>query len=206
MLDKGYTELSAYNVYVIDDENSVRESLVFMLEGYGFTVSEFCSGQQFLNKVDITLPGCVILDSRMPVLRGQDVHALLNNENSPLSVIFLTGHGDVPMAVEAFKCGAVDFFQKPVDGEDLCSAIKKGLQLSDRQCKNLGVKRAYQTLTAREKEVLQLIVKGFKNQQMSDFMCVSLRTIEVHRSNLMKKLGVNSVVDLIMRYGNSISN
>ncbi|WP_256372587.1 response regulator transcription factor [Aliivibrio sp. EL58] len=206
MLDKGYTELSAYNVYVVDDENSVRESLVFMLEGYGFTVSEFSSGQQFLDKVDITLPGCAILDSRMPELRGQDVHSLLNNEKSPLSVIFLTGHGDIPMAVEALKCGAVDFFQKPVEGEDLCAAIKKGLQLSDRQCKDLDVKRAYQNLTSREQEVLQLIVKGFKNQQMSDSMCVSLRTIEVHRSNLMKKLGVNSVVDLIMRYGNSISN
>ncbi|OEE09437.1 response regulator transcription factor [Aliivibrio fischeri] len=205
-MDKGYTDLSVPKVYVVDDEHSVRESLVFMLEGYGFSVSEFNSGRAFLDSVDVSTPGCAILDSRMPDLRGQDVHELLNQQSSSLSVIFLTGHGDIPMAVDALKAGAVDFFQKPVDGEVLFIAIQNGLTASEKRYKSQDVHRAYFTLTAREQEVLKLIVQGMKNQQMADSMCVSLRTIEVHRSNLMKKLGVNSVVDLIMRYGNSISN
>ncbi|MDD9155296.1 response regulator [Aliivibrio sp. S4TY2] len=205
-MDTEYTDLSTSKVYVVDDEHSVRESLVFMLEGYGFSVSEFSSGRAFLDSVDVLAPGCVILDSRMPDLRGQDVHELLNQQSSPLSVIFLTGHGDIPMAVDALKAGAVDFFQKPVDGEVIFTAIQNGLAASDKRYKSQDVHRAYFTLTAREQEVLKLIVQGMKNQQMADSMCVSLRTIEVHRSNLMKKLDVKSVVDLIMRYGNSISN
>ncbi|XDF79652.1 response regulator [Aliivibrio fischeri] len=205
-MSKGHIDISNSNVYVVDDELSVRESLVFMLEGYGLSVSEFCSGRAFLDSVDVSTPGCAILDSRMPELRGQDVHELLKQQNSPLSIIFLTGHGDIPMAVDALKAGAADFFQKPVDGEELFIAIKNGLAASEKRYKSQDAHRSYLSLTAREQEVLKLIVQGMKNQQMADAMCVSLRTIEVHRSNLMKKLDVNSVVDLIMRYGNSISN
>lgn len=200
-MDKGTICTTLPHVYVVDDEDSVRESLVFMLEGYGFSVSDFSSGQYFLDAIDLSVPGCVILDSRMPNLRGQDIHKILNEKNSPLSVIFLTGHGDIPMAVDALKAGAVDFFQKPVDGEVLYRAIQSGFIASEKSYKNQDTHRAYFTLTAREQEVLTLIVQGMKNQQMADTICVSLRTIEVHRSNLMKKLGANSVVDLIMRYG-----
>jgi two-component system response regulator TtrR len=196
-------ELSPYAglVYIVDDEDTVRDSLAFMLEGYGFDVMAFDSGQGFLDTVDTNKPGCVVLDSRMPGLRGQDVHRLLNEQNSPLGILFLTGHGDLPMAVEAFRQGALDFFQKPVDGELLAKAITKAMTSSVERFKTRTALFKYQALTNREKEVLNLLVSGLKNQQMANKLCVSLRTIEVHRSNLMKKLEVNSVAEMIMQYG-----
>ena len=117
-------------VYVVDDDESVRDSLAFMLEGHDFNVTTFEDGQAFIDGVDLSQPGCVVLDSRMPILRGQEVQQRLNQQHSPLSVIFLTGHGDVPMAVDALKLGAVDFFQKPVDGEQLALAIHKAMRHS----------------------------------------------------------------------------
>lgn len=191
-----------YPVFIVDDEESARESLGFMLEGYGFNITAFDSGTTFLNTVDLSKLGCLILDSRMPDLRGPEVQEILNNKKSPLSVIFLTGHGDIPMAVEALKNGAIDFFQKPVDSETLVLTIEKGSLIAHKKYQDAEIKRIYFSLTAREQEILSLIIKGLKNQEMADELCVSLRTIEVHRSNLMKKLGVTRVVDLILRYGN----
>lgn len=187
-------------VYVVDDDESVRDSLAFMLEGHDFTVFSFEDGQTFIDQVDLMKPGCVVLDSRMPILRGQEVHAILNQQQSPLSVMFLTGHGDVPMAVDALKLGAVDFFQKPVDGEQLALAINKAIAVSlslyDRQDR----KKIFDSLTERETEILHLIVAGKKNQQIAAELFIAVRTVEVHRSSLMKKLNAESVADLVMTY------
>lgn len=187
-------------VYVVDDDESVRDSLTFMLEGYDFTVFSFNDGQDFIDNVDMMKPGCVVLDSRMPILRGQEVHAVLNQQQSPLSVIFLTGHGDVPMAVDALKSGAVDFFQKPVDGEQLALAIHKAMTASLSFYNKQNSKKVLDSLTERESEILHLIVAGKRNQQIAAELFVAVRTVEVHRSSLMKKLNAETVADLVMTY------
>lgn len=196
---------STFPIYVVDDEISILESTTFMLEGYGFKVEAFQSGKQFLAEVDLNQVGCVLLDSRMPEMRGQEVHEQLVKNQSPLSVIFLTGHGDVPMAVEALKQGAVDFFQKPVDVEPLVASINKGLDYSQQQYQKTQQTAKLESLTSREKEVLELLIKGLKNQQMADTLCVSLRTIEVHRSKVMKKLDTANVTVLLRLYGQHFS-
>ncbi len=191
-------------VFVVDDEDAVRESLVFMLESYGLQLEDFPSAPAFLDAVDILQPGCVVLDSRMPEMRGQELQTLLNEARSPLSIIFLTGHGDIPMAVDALKDGAIDFFQKPVDGDRLVAAIEKALTLSYQRVCDVSIERRYNSLTDREKEVLKEVLKGQTNQQMAKTLCVSLRTIEVHRANMMKKFEASNVADLVLRLSHLI--
>ena len=192
------------SLYIVDDEESVLESMAFMLESYGYEVETFSSGIDFLNEVNLSAPGCVLLDSRMPDMRGQDVHQMMNEKLSPISVIYLTGHGDIPMAVDALKDGALDFFQKPVDGNALVMAVDDAMVQSLKNGEKLGAKQVLQSLTKREREVLGLVVKGMKNQEMADLLCVSLRTIEVHRSNVMKKLEAESLAVLIHKVGHLI--
>ncbi|MGR4988375.1 response regulator transcription factor [Vibrio rotiferianus] len=191
-------------LYIVDDEEPVLESMAFMLESYGYEVEAFSNGMDFLNNAELSAPGCVLLDSRMPEMRGQDVHHIMNEKFSPISVIYLTGHGDIPMAVDALKDGALDFFQKTVDGNALVIAVDDAMAQSLRNCEKLGAKLILQNLTKREKEVLGLVVKGMKNQEMADLLCVSLRTIEVHRSNVMKKLEAESLAVLIRKVGHLI--
>ncbi|HGY9613502.1 response regulator transcription factor [Vibrio harveyi] len=191
-------------LYIVDDEEPVLESMAFMLESYGYEVEAFSSGIDFLNNAELSAPGCVLLDSRMPEMRGQDVHHVMNEKFSPISVIYLTGHGDIPMAVDALKDGALDFFQKPVDGNALVVAVDNAMAQSLKNGEKLSAKQVLQNLTKREKEVLGLVVKGMKNQEMADSLCVSLRTIEVHRSNVMKKLEAESLALLIRKVGHLI--
>ncbi len=192
------------SLYIVDDEEPVLESMAFMLESYGYEVETFSSGIDFLNEVNLSVPGCVLLDSRMPDMRGQDVHQMMNEKLSPISVIYLTGHGDIPMAVDALKDGALDFFQKPVDANALVMAVDDAMAQSLKNGEKLGAKQVLQSLTKREREVLGLVVKGMKNQEMADLLCVSLRTIEVHRSNVMKKLEAESLAVLIHKVGHLI--
>lgn len=192
------------SLYIVDDEEPVLESMAFMLESYGYEVETFSSGIDFLNEVNLSAPGCVLLDSRMPDMRGQDVHQMMNEKLSPISVIYLTGHGDIPMAVDALKDGALDFFQKPVDANALVMAVDDAMAQSLKNGEKLGAKQVLQSLTKREREVLGLVVKGTKNQEMADLLCVSLRTIEVHRSNVMKKLEAESLAVLIHKVGHLI--
>ncbi len=191
-------------LYIVDDEEPVLESMAFMLESYGYEVESFSSGIDFLNNAELSAPGCVLLDSRMPEMRGQDVHHVMNEKFSPISVIYLTGHGDIPMAVDALKDGALDFFQKPVDGNALVVAVDNAMAQSLKNGEKLSAKQVLQNLTKREKEVLGLVVKGMKNQEIADLLCVSLRTIEVHRSNVMKKLEAESLAVLIRKVGHLI--
>ncbi|CAG21881.1 response regulator transcription factor [Photobacterium profundum] len=187
-------------VFVVDDDESVRDSLAFMLEGYDFKVESYADGVTFLEQANIDQAGCVVLDIRMPIMMGQQVHRLLKDKHSPLVVIFLTGHGDVPMAVEALKHGAIDFFQKPVDGEKLVAAIRHAEKQSLHNQSQQLLHKAFETLTTREQELLGLLVKGYKNQQISDELCIAVRTVEVHRSSLMKKLHAKTIAELVMFY------
>jgi two-component system response regulator TtrR len=188
-------------VYVVDDDKSVRDSLAFMLEEYEFNITTFEDGQQFLEALDMTMPGCVILDCRMPRLRGQQVHQLLNEAKSPLAVIYLTGHGDVPMAVDALQAGAVHFFQKPVKGSELALAIETGLKQSVENINKIRINDAYVSLTTREKDILKLIIAGKRNLRIADELCIAMRTVEVHRSNLLKKFSAKTVAELAYIYG-----
>lgn len=187
-------------VYIVDDDDSVRDSLAFMLESYDFNVLGFNSGEKFIKKCPITQPGCVVLDVKMPGLRGQQVHEFISEQESPLSVIYLTGHGDVPMAVEALKLGAIDFFQKPVNGDLLAEAVTNALNKSLQNQKRLAYLADFNLLTGREKEVCQLIANGYKNKQISEALFIAIRTVEIHRSNLMRRLKVKSVTQLMHVY------
>ncbi|WP_415721357.1 response regulator transcription factor [Photobacterium ganghwense] len=195
------TTSSALPVYVVDDDESVRDSLAFMLEEHEFKVTTFEDGQAFLDRVNLALPGCVILDSRMPTLKGQQVHQLLREKNSPLAVIYLTGHGDVPMAVDAMQAGAIHFFQKPVKGSELAQAIRHGFNVSQTSQDMTDAKSAYYSLTEREKDILRLIIEGKRNQRIADELCIAVRTVEVHRASLLKKFSAKTVAELAYLYG-----
>ncbi|HHF2974632.1 TPA: response regulator [Vibrio diabolicus] len=188
-------------VFVVDDDESVRDSLAFMLEEHDFNVTTFADGQSFLDEVDVQQAGCTILDSRMPNLRGQQVHQILNQANSPLAVIYLTGHGDVPMAVDALQAGAVNFFQKPVKGDELAQAILQGQVQSAANLDMAAAKSAYESLTPREKDILRLIIAGKRNIRIADELCIAMRTVEVHRANLLKKFSAKTVAELAYIYG-----
>ncbi|MGS0694220.1 response regulator transcription factor [Shewanella sp. 0m-4] len=184
-------------VYLVDDDEAIVDSISFLMDGYGYKLSCFSSGVRFLAEIDLSQAGCVILDARMPGLTGPQVQQLLTQAKSPLSVIFLTGHGDVPMAVDAFKNGAFDFFQKPVQGHLLSQSIAKGLAYSVRQHWKLTHQALIDTLTEREAQIFDLVIAGNTNKQMANELCVALRTIEVHRSKLMSKLGVSNLAELV---------
>lgn len=195
------TTSSALPVYVVDDDESVRDSLAFMLEEHDFKVTTFEDGQAFLDRINLALPGCVILDSRMPKLKGQQVHQLLREKKSPLAVIYLTGHGDVPMAVDAMQAGAIHFFQKPVKGSELAQAIRHGFNVSQTSQDMTDAKSAYHSLTEREKDILRLIIEGKRNQRIADELCIAVRTVEVHRASLLKKFSAKTVAELAYLYG-----
>jgi len=184
-------------VYLIDDDGSVRRSLRFMLESYGLNIRDFDSAEAFFAAIDLSQPGCALVDVRMPGLSGPQLHTQLLQHNSPLAVIYLTGHGDVPMAVEALKRGAVDFFQKPADGAKLADAVVKALASAKEHYQNNQYLQTYQSLTPREREILTLIAKGYKNQEIADTLCIAMRTVEIHRANLMKGMQVGSLAELI---------
>ncbi|MGE6316863.1 response regulator transcription factor [Shewanella baltica] len=187
-------------VYLIDDDDSVRRSLRFMLESYGLKITDFDSAEAFFTTVDLTLPGCALVDVRMPGLSGPQLHLELVAKNSPLAVIYLTGHGDVPMAVEALKLGAVDFFQKPADGAKLAEAVVKALEHAKTHYQDNQYLETYQALTPREREILNLIAQGLKNQDIADSLCIAMRTVEIHRANLMKGMQVGSLAEMMLIY------
>jgi len=184
-------------IYLVDDDEAIIDSICFLMDAYGHKLISFNSGDTFLAKVDLSQPGCVILDARMPGFSGPQVQQLLSVAKSPLAVIFLTGHGDVQMAVDAFKNGAFDFFQKPVQGSLLSQSIAKGLKYSCRQHVKLTNQALINTLSKRETEIFQLVIAGNTNKQIANKLFVVIRTIEVHRSKLMIKLGVNNLAELV---------
>ncbi|MGB2078542.1 MAG: response regulator transcription factor [Vibrio sp.] len=192
--------MSSLKVFLVDDDESVRESLTFLLETMDYQVQAFDSGEAFLEQVTPEQTGCVILDSRMPGLTGQAVHQKLKAQASLLAVVYLTGHGDVPMAVDALQDGAVDFLQKPIDAKKLVSAIEKAWQHSQQRAHNQQSRQAYAELTPREQEILQWVVQGKRNQQIADELCLAVRTVEVHKAKLMKKFNAKTVAELVMHY------
>ncbi|MFT5218589.1 MAG: two-component system response regulator FixJ [Planctomycetota bacterium] len=188
-------------VYIIDDDDAVRDSMSLLFESADIPHSCFESADQFVSGFDGTQRGCLVLDMRMPGLTGLELQAQLNAREARLPIVFITGHGDVPMAVEAMRRGAVDFLRKPVNEGDFLERIQQALQLEAdgwNEQRNLDqIKRRVATLTARECEVFALVGEGSSNKLIASNLGISERTVEVHRSQVMKKLEVTTLAQLV---------
>ncbi len=192
-------------VYVVDDDEAVRDSLRWLLEGQGFRVTVFESAERFLNSLPVgatgSLGGCLIADVRMPGMTGTELHDELIRRNIQLPLIFITGHGSVPMAVESMKKGAVDFLEKPFNDEQLCVLVSNAFQkVRDEGSKSVLAKRAQELLarlTPREEQVLDRIVAGRLNKQIADDLDISIKTVEAHRANIMDKIEARTMADLM---------
>lgn len=190
-------------VHVVEDEQAVREALVWLLASRGLTTREYASGEQFLGELPVQHDvACVVLDVRMGGISGLEVFERLRQSGHAhgLPVIFLTGHGDVPMAVEAVKAGAFDFFEKPFNNNRLVDRVIEALEQSRQraaaQADVADRQRLLAQITPREREVMELILAGKLNKVIADDLGISMRTVELHRSNIFAKLGVKSAVEL----------
>ena len=189
------------NVYVVDDDEAVRDSLQWLLEGKDYRVRCFDSAETFLSRYDPREVACLIVDIRMPGISGLELQDRLVERKSPLPIVFITGHGDVPMAVTTMKKGAMDFIQKPFKEEELVSLVERMLDQardSFNESQTAANRDALMAkLTTREAQVLERIVAGRLNKQIADDLGISIKTVEAHRANIMEKLNANTVADLL---------
>ena len=188
-------------VYVVDDDEAVRDSLQFLLEVKDYRVRCFDSAESFLARYDAREVACLIVDIRMGGMSGLELQDRLIENKSPLPIVFITGHGDVPMAVDTMKKGALDFIQKPFDEAQLDTLVERMLDKArdafagHQQAASRDALLA--KLTGRESQVLERIVAGRLNKQIADDLGISIKTVEAHRANIMEKLGANTVADLL---------
>jgi len=188
-------------VYVVDDDEAVRDSLQWLLEGKDYRVRCYESAEAFLSRYDPREVACLIADIRMGGMNGMELQARLIERQSPLPIMFITGHGDVPMAVESMKNGAMDFIQKPFQEPQLLDLVERMLErardafISSQQSASREALLA--KLTGRESQVLERIVAGRLNKQIADDLGISIKTVEAHRANIMEKLNANTVADLL---------
>jgi two-component system response regulator FixJ len=191
----------APTVFIVDDDDAIRGALRLLLKSVGLAATPLSSAQDFLATYDLQQPGCLILDVRMPGMSGLELQQQLNLRGAIIPVIFITGHGDIPMAVEAMQQGAFDFLQKPFRDQDLIDRIQRALakdqtgraELQERS----RIKQRLETLTAREHEVLDLVTRGKPNKIMAADLGVSQRTVEIHRARVMEKMGASSLAQLV---------
>ena len=191
-------------IYVVDDDAGVRASLRFLLSSVGLSTVALASAREFLGSHDPGQPGCLVLDVRMPAMSGLELQQELNRRGAIIPVIFITGHGDVPMAVEAMQHGAFDFLQKPFRDQDLIDRIQRALSKDAHTRSALKahdqIRLRLDSLTPREREVLELMVRGKPNKIMAADLGVSQRTVEIHRARVMEKSGANSLAHLVRMY------
>jgi RNA polymerase sigma factor (sigma-70 family) len=191
-------------IYLVDDDVAVCHALSVFLEASGYHVRTFHSAESFLQETQGVLEGIVLLDQRMTGMSGLELQTELDRRGIKLAIIFITGHGDVQMSVKAVKAGAIDFLEKPFSNEDLLVSIREAFLRADDIKKHgeqvASLRKLRDTLTAREEEVLQHVVEGQSNRQLAESLGVSDRTIEVHRSRVMKKMGAESLPDLVRKY------
>jgi FixJ family two-component response regulator len=188
-------------VFVVDDDDGVRTSLGILLDSAGHRTAAFASAKDFLAQYDAARPGCLLLDMRMPEMTGMELLQELSGRGAFLPVIFITGHGDVPMAVEAMKAGAFDFLQKPFSPRDLLDRIERALA-ADHEARQVlsrveELRQRHAALTPREKEVMALIVAGQANKVIAMDLGLSERTVEIHRARVMEKMATRSVAHLV---------
>ncbi|AMN45645.1 histidine kinase [Steroidobacter denitrificans] len=188
-------------IFIVDDDSAVRDALKLLLRSVGQAVETYASAQEFLDSYGMDRPGCLVLDIRMPGISGLELQQKLNEKHSILPIIFITGHGDVPMAVEAMQAGAVDFIQKPFRDQDLIDRINQALEKDSSNRAALGerndIRRRLETLTPREHEVLELVVRGKANKVIAGDLKLSQRTVEIHRARVMEKMQASSLAHLV---------
>jgi FixJ family two-component response regulator len=188
-------------VYVVDDEADILKALERLLGAAGFSVQTLASPEQFLAQHDDAAPGCIVLDLALPGLNGLELQQALQTQGSALPIVFLTGRGDIAASVRAMKLGAADFLTKPVDADELIAAVEAALernrQLRADRAEKHRVAGRLAALTAREREVFELIAQGRLNKQIAAEFGTVEKTIKFHRANLMRKLGVRTVADLV---------
>ena len=191
-------------VYIVDDDEAVRDSLRWLLEGNGFSVKVFSNAEELLDfseKQSHGMAGCLILDVRMPGITGVELHDVLLKAGIDIPVIFITGHGSVPLAVKSMKKGAIDFLEKPFSDEEICrlvdSSLQKARDVIDKREVNLKAQELLAKLTPRENQVLERITAGRLNKQIADDLSISIKTVEAHRANIMTKVEARTVAELI---------
>jgi FixJ family two-component response regulator len=188
-------------VFVIDDDADVRTSIEGLLEEAGFRAISFEKAEDFLRDARFDGPCCIILDVSLPGINGLDFQQQLRKAGVRTPIIFLTAHGDIPMTVRALKSGAVEFFAKPIDNEELLSAIQQALArdraIREKNAALADLRRRYETLTPRERQVMNLVVSGLLNKQIASELGTSLITIKVHRARVMHKMQAESLLELV---------
>lgn len=187
-------------LFVVDDDDAMRRSLAYLFDSAGWRVESFESAHDFLDRYDGHVPGCLVLDVRMPLMSGLELQQTLKNHGVHLPIIFLTGHGDLAMAVQAMKSGACDFLEKPCKDQVLLDAVTRAVQRSIEDCRistqSHAAQSALATLTAREREVAELMAVGKPNKIIARELGISDKTVQVHRHNTMEKLGVHSAAEI----------
>ena len=188
------------SVAIVDDDEAIRDALAWLLKSRGLPCTTYDSAETFLAAWTPAMSGCIVLDMRMTGMSGLDCFDLLHQHASTLPVIFLTGHGDVPLAVATLKKGAFDFFEKPLNDNELASRIEQAMALhADQRAANAAVdsvKSRISSLTTREKQIMELVLASKLNKVIADELNISMRTVEVHRANLFDKMGVKTAVEL----------
>lgn len=188
-------------VFVVDDDVSVRESLELLISFAGWKPEVFSSAEEFLARPRAATPSCLVLDVSLPDLNGLELQELIGSNRTDMPIIFITGHGDVPMTVQAMKAGAVEFLTKPFDDEVLLSAIRHAIKRSetliDDQAELVSLRNRYESLTPRERDVMNLVVAGMLNKQIGLKLDISEITVKAHRGKMMQKMKADSVADLV---------
>ncbi len=191
----------ASTVYIVDDDEAVRDSLRWLLEANTYSVRAFASAEAFLSEFSEDQPGVLIVDVRMPGMSGLELQEQLILRKSTMPIVFITGHGDVPMAVSTLKKGAIDFLEKPFNESDLRETVSRMFDQANQRLQKAHAQKSHDSmlnrLTSREQQVLERIVAGRLNKQIADDLGISIKTVEAHRANIMEKLQVTTVADLM---------
>lgn len=192
--------MSTPQAHLVDDDEAIRDALSWLLKSRGIPSTTYASAEDFMAAWSPALAGCVVLDMRMTGMSGLDCFDRLQEKHSTLPVIFLTGHGDVPLAVATLKKGAFDFFEKPLNDNELANRVAEAIADNAQQRKSNAsldsVKRRLASLTSREKQIMELVLAGKLNKIIADELNISMRTVEVHRANLFDKMEVKTAVEL----------
>ena len=188
-------------VFVVDDDQAMRNSLKWLIESVGVQVESFSSADEFLRQYQPGRAGCLVLDVRMPGMSGLDLQEHLVEKGMQIPVVIITGHGDVPMAVRAMKHGAVDFIEKPFNDEVLLDAIRRAIAHEEQQrlqqTEHLQLQRRLGSLTPREHEVMAMVTEGMSNKEIANRLGVSAKTVEAHRARVMEKMQAGSLAELV---------